>query len=132
MVAGGHDDSMVCPGANVPPPPPSRRWHPLVCPAYTDPLGYSSCSRLYRRRFRRSFCQNGLRVLLQMESLKLPMSTLVGLTLQLPNKPRLRMLNYYGLENAATKKRKDAFVETHQCDISHLGLQKARHVDCRP
>ena len=43
--------------------------------------------------------------------------TFLGLTLQLPNKPRLRILNYYGLQTAATRKRQDAFVETHQCDI---------------
>ena len=52
----------------------SRRWHPLVCPACTDPSGHSSCSGSYRRRFRRSSCQNRLGVLLQIESLKSPMS----------------------------------------------------------
>ena len=46
-----------------------------------------------------------------------PDGTFLGLTLQFPNKPRLRLLNYYGLQTAATKKRQDAFVETHQCAI---------------
>ena len=46
-----------------------------------------------------------------------PDGTFLGLTLQLPNKPRLRVLNYYGLQTAATKKRQDAFVETHQYDV---------------
>ena len=46
-----------------------------------------------------------------------PDGTLLGLTLQFPNKPRLWILNYYGLQTAATKKRQDAFVETHQWDV---------------
>ena len=46
-----------------------------------------------------------------------PHRTFLGPTLQLSTKPRLRLLNYYGLQTAATQKRQDAFVETHQCDI---------------
>ena len=46
-----------------------------------------------------------------------PDGTLLDLTLYFPNKLRLRVLNYYGLEIAATKKRQHAFVETHKCDI---------------
>ena len=46
-----------------------------------------------------------------------PDGTFLGLPLQLPNKPRLRVLNYYGLQTAATKKRQDAFIETHQYNV---------------
>ena len=46
-----------------------------------------------------------------------PDGTFLGLTLQFPNKARLRVLNYYGLQTVATKKRQDAFAETHQWDI---------------
>ena len=46
-----------------------------------------------------------------------PDGTFLGLTLQLPNKPRLRVLIYYALQTAASKKRQDAFVETHQYDV---------------
>ena len=46
-----------------------------------------------------------------------PDGTFLGLTLHFPNKPQLRVLTYYGLPTAATKKRQDAFVETHQSDI---------------
>ena len=46
-----------------------------------------------------------------------PDGPFLGLTLQLPNKLRLRILNYYGLPIAATKKWQDAFVETQQYDV---------------
>ena len=43
--------------------------------------------------------------------------TFLDLTLQFPNKPRLRILNYYGLRTPDTKKRQDAFIEPHTYDI---------------